>query len=621
MVFSVSPSVTVREVDLTSVIPATTTPPAAIAGVFRWGPVQERVLVSSETELANIFGKPFANTTWENVETFFTAADFLAYSNALYVVRAENDAVTANSEFFEAKYPGSLGNEIQVAYVSTSANNDTSDFETVIFEDSNIVDSTITFNSNTMSIEYDTDINDPVVELKVGDTIRIGSDTIGYQDLLLTGLTVVEEEIANTNTFTYTYNMSFANRYTLPETDPVNLTISRVWTYSRIVETAPLPGTMHIVVIDRNGEISGTRGLVLEKYENVSTTSTAKLADGTSNYYKSKLEQSSNWIKATSATVAIGSANREYVNLSNGTDGLDESDIAFGDLARAYDLFKEGNEVDISFVLQGKARTSNLANYIISNIVEFRRDAIAFISPEKEDVVDVSNPQTQMNNVIAFRDELQSSSYWFMDTGYKRRYDKYNDAYRWVPMNGDMAGLASKVDPWESPAGYRKGLLRNVVKLAFNPNKTQRDILYGKDINPVITQVGQGTLLFGDKTGLGTATGSAFTRINVRRLFITVEKAIATISARFLFEFNDEFTQNQFRNIVNPYLRDIQGKRGIIDFRVVSDGTINTPDVIDRNIFRSNIFIKPARSINFIELTFVATRTGVEFEELVGLQF
>lgn len=621
MVFSVSPSVTVREVDLTSVIPATTTPPAAIAGVFRWGPVQERVLVSSETELANIFGKPFANTTWENVETFFTAADFLAYSNALYVVRAENDAVTANSEFFEAKYPGSLGNEIQVAYVSTSANNDTSDFETVIFEDSNIVDSTITFNSNTMSIEYDTDINDPVVELKVGDTIRIGSDTIGYQDLLLTGLTVVEEEIANTNTFTYTYNMSFVNRYTLPETDPANLTISRVWTYSRIVETAPLPGTMHIVVIDRNGEISGTRGLVLEKYENVSTTSTAKLADGTSNYYKSKLEQSSNWIKATSATVAIGSANREYVNLSNGTDGLDESDIAFGDLARAYDLFKEGNEVDISFVLQGKARTSNLANYIISNIVEFRRDAIAFISPEKEDVVDVSNPQTQMNNVIAFRDELQSSSYWFMDTGYKRRYDKYNDAYRWVPMNGDMAGLASKVDPWESPAGYRKGLLRNVVKLAFNPNKTQRDILYGKDINPVITQVGQGTLLFGDKTGLGTATGSAFTRINVRRLFITVEKAIATISARFLFEFNDEFTQNQFRNIVNPYLRDIQGKRGIIDFRVVSDGTINTPDVIDRNIFRSNIFIKPARSINFIELTFVATRTGVEFEELVGLQF
>jgi phage tail sheath protein FI len=190
-----------------------------------------------------------------------------------------------------------------------------------------------------------------------------------------------------------------------------------------------------------------------------------------------------------------------------------------------------------------------------------------------------------------------------------------------VPLNGDIAGLAARVDPWESPAGYRKGLIKNIIKLAFNPNKTQRDVLYGKDINPVMTQVGNGTVLFGDKTGLGTATGSAFTRINVRRLFITVEKAIATISARFLFEFNDEFTQTQFRNIVNPFLRDIQGKRGIIDFRVVADGTINTPDIIDRNIFRSNIFIKPARSINFIELTFVATRTGVQFEELVGQQF
>jgi phage tail sheath protein FI len=208
-----------------------------------------------------------------------------------------------------------------------------------------------------------------------------------------------------------------------------------------------------------------------------------------------------------------------------------------------------------------------------------------------------------------------------MDSGYKYRYDKYNDTFRWVPLNGDMAGLAALVQPWESPAGYRKGRVRNVIKLAFNPNKAQRDQLYGRDVNPVITQAGQGTILFGDKTGFGTATGSAFTRLNVRRLFLTVEKAIATVAAQLLFEFNDEFTQNQFRQIVDPFLRDIQGRRGIIDFRVVSDATVNTPQVIDSNTFRANIFIKPARSINFIELTFVATRTGVEFEEIVGQQF
>jgi phage tail sheath protein FI len=207
-----------------------------------------------------------------------------------------------------------------------------------------------------------------------------------------------------------------------------------------------------------------------------------------------------------------------------------------------------------------------------------------------------------------------------MDTGYKYRYDRYNDTYRWTPLNGDVAGLMARIDPWESPAGYKRGGIKNAVKLAFNPNKAQRDVLYGKDINPVITQSGQGNLLFGDKTGLAQPQ-SAFSRINVRRLFLTVEKAIATVSQSFLFDFNDEFTQAQFVNMVEPFLRDIQGKRGIIDFRVVCDETINTPDVIDRNMFRANIFLKPARTINFIELTFVATRTGVEFEELVGQQF
>jgi phage tail sheath protein FI len=299
-------------------------------------------------------------------------------------------------------------------------------------------------------------------------------------------------------------------------------------------------------------------------------------------------------------------------------DGSSESSIPFGRVALGYDLYRDSAEVDIAFILQGKATSANLGNYIIQNIAERRKDCMAFISPPFAEVVSPANPQVKMTNIIAFRGQLPGSSYFFMDSGYKYRYDKYNDLYRWVPLNGDMAGLCSRIEPWESPAGYKRGVIKNVVKLAFNPNKEQRDQLYGNDINPVISQVGQGVLLFGDKTGLGTATGSAFTRINVRRLFITVEKAIATIAASFLFDFNDEFTQTQFRNSVEPLLRDIQGRRGIIDFRVISDATVNTPDVIDRNIFRGNIFIKPARTINFIELTFVATRTGVEFDEIIG---
>ena len=260
--------------------------------------------------------------------------------------------------------------------------------------------------------------------------------------------------------------------------------------------------------------------------------------------------------------------------------------------------------------------TANLANYIISNIVDNRRDCVAFLSPPKEAVVDLIAPNSKLNAAIAYRNQVQSSSYWFMDSGYKYRYDKYNDVYRWVPLNGDMAGLASRTESFESPAGYKRGVIKNVVKLAFNPNKAQRDLLYGSDINSVISITGQGILLFGDKTGQGFA--SAFDRINVRRLFITVEKAIATAAEQFLFEFNDEFTRTQFKNLVEPFLRDIQGRRGIIDFRVISDETVNTPLVIDQNMFKANIFIKPARSINIIELTFVATRTGVEFDEIVG---
>jgi hypothetical protein len=620
MVFSVSPSVTVREVDLTTTIPAITTPPAAIAGVFRWGPINERVLISSEIELANIFGTP----TDFNAETFFTAADFLSYSNALYVTRVVSDdaaaAVGENSatdQVFTAKYPGAIANGIEVSYVVTDNSGNTDSFSAEIFEDDVI---TIGFNSNTLEIVTEKEVSE--FDVEIGDVILLGTNETGFQPLEVVSFTnVAADPISNTE-IEYTHQIVFRQRF-VQAVSPT--TAFRTWKNSNIVSEAPQPGNLHIVVIDRIGNIAGEPNTVIERFENLSLTPGAKAGEGTNIYYKDVLEQRSSFIVAGEDSITNTTA-REYVVLSGGSDGLGEASIPFGKVALGYDLYKEANDVDVSFILQGKARGSgvseaDLANYLVSNIAENRRDCIVFVSPNRLATVTVGTEQEKLNGVIAYRNSLQNSSYWFMDSGYKYRYDKYNDTFRWIPLNGDMAGLSSLVEPWESPAGFRKGRVRNVIKLAFNPNKAQRDVLYGRDVNPVITQVGQGTILFGDKTGLGTATGSAFTRINVRRLFISVEKAIATISAQFLFEFNDEFTQNQFRQIVDPFLRDIQGRRGIIDFRVVSDATVNTPQVIDSNRFRANIFIKPSRVINFIELTFVATRTGVEFEEIVGQQF
>jgi hypothetical protein len=614
MVFSVSPSVIVREVDATAVIPAVATPPAAIAGVFRWGPTNERVLVTSEDDLVNRFGKPFANTTWQNYETFFSAADFLSYSNSLFVTRVvSDDAAVADSTYFEARHVGSLGNSIEVSVTSSVS------FQETIAAVGEMTGNTA-FNSDTIDITLPSEIAN---DLQENDIIRIGNDTIGYQDLVVSTFA----ETSEANTFPVEYRIVTKNKYTLAETELEFLSLQRKWGYANRVSGAPATNRIHIAVTDREGEISGTPGTLLEVYENVSVDPNAKLPDGTTNYYVDVIQNRSSWVVAIGTNeidrVPSSSLNATftapiYEDLTGGSDGAGEAAIPFGKIALGYDLYKDPNEVDIAAIIQGRASSANLANYLTQNIAESRKDCVVFASPTYNDVVAPANPTTKMNNAIAFRNSLTSSSYLVIDSGYKYRYDKYNDVYRWVPLNGDIAGISTRIEPWESPAGYKRGVIKNVIKLAFNPNKEQRDQLYGSDINPVISQVGQGVLLFGDKTALGTASGSAFTRINVRRLFITVEKAIATVAASFLFDFNDEFTQTQFKNLVEPLLRDIQGRRGIIDFRVVSDGTVNTPDVIDRNIFRGNIFIKPARSINVIELTFVATRTGVEFDEIVG---
>lgn len=300
----------------------------------------------------------------------------------------------------------------------------------------------------------------------------------------------------------------------------------------------------------------------------------------------------------------------------------DEVTTPFADIARAYDLFVSPEDVDIALVLTGSARGGTngeqLPNYLIDNIAEVRKDCVVFVSPQAADVVNQSLDAAQ--NVVDFRNSVRSSSFAVMDSGYKYQYDKYNDIYRYVPLNGDIAGLCVRTDnqrdPWFSPAGTSRGQIRNIIKLAFNPNGAQRDLLYKNGINPVITQPGQGAILYGDKTLL--AKPSAFDRINVRRLFIVLEKAVSQAAKSFLFEFNDEFTRTQFRNLVEPFLRDVQGRRGIYDFKVVCDETNNTPEVVDANRFVGDIYVKPAKSVNYIQLNFVAVRSGIEFSEIVG---
>jgi len=649
MAFSVSPSVIVREVDASQAVPGVATAPAAIAGIFKWGPTNDPILITSENQLVDRFGTP----TDDNYETFFTATDYLSYSNALYVARADDGSATASgtSEVldannnviaedsvyaaFDAKYPGALGNSIEVSWATASSFTDTiaavGDIDANAVSNSE-VSQTVDFNASELSFETANTVSAPSVY--VGDVLVLGNSSVGFQELTVTTVTStdIEQEFGSGNTAVTatigtTTELTFSTRYTLAETDLSKLSIVKKWQYNAMFGKAPAAGGIHVAVIDKDGGITGTPNEVLEIFENLSTTEGAVNPQGAASYYHTVIDNSSSWIQvANTAVVTAAITNEEsvgteklnqYERMAGGTDASTETTATLSSLAFAWDTFKNTNEIDISFILQGKGDDLGVrANYIISNVADYRRDCVAFISPSKEAVVDELKTNSKMENAIAYRNKIQNSSYAFIDSGYKYRYDKYNDKYRWTPLNGDMAGLSARVDPWESPAGYRKGIIKNIVKLAFNPSKPQRDVLYSADVNPVMSQAGRGIVLFGDKTGLGI--DSAFDRLNVRRLFIAVEKSIATAAESFLFEFNDDFSQTQFKNIVEPFLRDIQGRRGIIDFRVVSDSTVNTPEVVDANKFRASIFIKPARSINVIELTFVATRTGVEFDEIVG---
>ena len=553
MAFQLSPGVNVSEVDLSTVVPSVATTIGGFAGNFAWGPIDEITAIGNEIRLADTFGKPDSNTYTQ----FFTAANFLSYGADLRVVR------TANTS---AKNATTSGTGLQIKNRTAYELNNSSGS-----------------GSNDFVAKY---------AGSLGNSLGVA--------------------ISDSNTHVgWAYETDFTSS---PGTS----------------EYVSLKGgsndELHIVVYDTTGAITGTANTILEKFGFVSKASDAKNSDGSSNYYKDVINSRSKWIWWTKhnsdgtnwgntapGTSFVSLSAADNLTLTGGTDGAPTT----GDLQNGYDMFSNPDAINVSLLLTGATVGSTIPNYVTA-IAEARKDCLVFISPDFDDVV--NNSGSESVDLLAGRASLTSSSYAVMDSGWKYQYDKYSDVYRWIPLNGDIAGLCVRTDverdPWFSPAGLNRGVIKNVVKLSWNPTKGERDDLYSKGVNPVVTFPGEGTILYGDKTLLSRP--SAFDRINVRRLFIVLEKAIARASRSSLFEFNDEFTRAQFVNLVEPFLRDIQGRRGIFDFRVVCDETNNTAEIIDRNEFIGDIYVKPARSINFIQLNFVAVRTGVSFDEIVG---
>ena len=640
MAFQVSPGVLVQERDLTRIIPAVSTSVGAFAGEFRKGPLDEIVTVSSEQELVETFGKPDSN----NFEDFFSAANFLQYSNALRVVRAQNssiaNAVASGSSFviknetdyinnyatgqgsvgeWAARTAGAWGNNLLVSICPSAAAYETT-VVTTLASTPAVGDTQVTVTSGT--------------NIAVGDILNFSTTaaTSDYNDGHEYRVTAKAS-----NLITIVRHPSGTGGLQRVLTNGCN--IRRRWRFYD--QVAGAPGTspyatskggsndeIHVIVVDEDGGISGTANTVLEVYQKLSKASDAKSPQGDTNYYPTVIQTRSkyvywmdhnsggtNWGNTASGTTYTAVSTPTLTSLQSGSDG---SAVTVAQKKTAYEKFLDSETVDVGLIIAGPGDSTHVDNVI--SIAEDRKDAVAFVSPERTDVVNVANANTQTSNVVGFYNSIRSSSYVVFDSGYKYQYDRYNDVYRFVPLNGDIAGLSARTDliadSWYSPAGFNRGTIRGAVKLAYNPNKTQRDDLYRNRVNAVVTFPGQGTVLFGDKTGLSAP--SAFDRINVRRLFIVLEKAISTASKFQLFEFNDEFTRANFRNIVEPFLREVQGRRGITDFLVVCDETNNTGEVIDRNEFIAEIFVKPARSINFITLQFVATRTGVSFEEVAG---
>ena len=677
MSFLSSPGVHVREIDLTNVVPSVATTIGAIAMPAERGPVSEITTLGSEEDLVKVFGKPNSS----NFEWWFTASSFLQYSDQLKVVRPssgflnageasgvliKNDTVyladywtesgdgTVTSNDWYARTAGTWGNSlgVQVCPSATVYEQHLTDQNQVKNSDSAIGDTSITLDNIDLS----------GYALNVGDLISFSSaDAVSDASAFahISGDEGNEYQVTAVNTGNQVATIRLAgdpNGAGLKAAIPLNSYIRRRWAFYNLFEGPP--GTsqwatdngrgtndeLHVVVYDTTGDITGfdydvagqATNSVIERYSKLSKCPVARTTQGGSNYYVDVIFRQSSYIYwgdhiaagtnwGTDTTTTYTAVNT--VTVVSLTGGTDDYSVTAGELSLAYKLFEDTEEIDVNLVLAGPSSgvadtTAGMDTHgtMITDLVETRKDCVGFISPYRAGVVNIATSIAQTANIIKGFDTLPSSSYVVYDSGYKYIYDKYNDVYRYVPLNGDTAGLCANTDkvadPWFSPAGYNRGHVRGAIKLAYNPKNSERDQLYRKRVNSVVNFPGQGVLLFGDKTALSKP--SAFDRINVRRLFLVLEKAISTASKYQLFEFNDEFTRAQFRNMVEPFLRDVQGRRGIFDFKVVCDATNNTGEVIDRNEFVGDIYIKPARSINFITLNFIAVRTGIAFSEVGG---
>ena len=563
MAFLVSPGVEIKEIDATNVIPAVSSSIGGFAGSFNWGPTEEIVQVGSENELVEKFGSPDANTA----KYFLTAASFLKYGNALKVVRVSSGHLNATADGSGQLVKNEEDYDNNYSNGSLSKGNWVAKYPGVL-----------------------------------GNSLKVSMVTAG---------------ISTTNYNNWAFKGQFDAK---PGTS----------SFATDLGKTSAADELHVCVIDEDGAITGTPNTVLERFAFVSQGSDAKKDDGTSNFYKEVINHTSEYIwwadhdsSLTDAGETIASQSGAMTTNTAVIDsslagGTDDNAPTVGEIALGYDKFEDAETVDVNllFAYPDANGANTIANDLIS-IATARKDCMAFVSPPLEDTVGAAAPAT---DVIAFADTLTSSSYASCDSGALYVYDKYNDVYRYIGGSGHVAGLCANADrvadAWFSPAGVNRGQLLGVTKLAFNPTKADRDSLYKARVNPIVSMPGQGTLLFGDKTLLNRP--SAFDRINVRRLFIVLEKAISTAAKAQLFEFNDEFTRAQFKNLVEPFLRDVKGRRGITDSLVICDETNNTSQVIDSNRFVADIFVKPNRSINFITLSFIATRSGVEFSEISG---
>jgi hypothetical protein len=628
----ISPGIKITEQDLVASQQTTVSTAGGFAGNFRWGPIEFPTLVSSETDLVAQFGKPNAT----NIVDFLSAANYLGYSNQLFVVRTANTPLNATAETstgsgipgtgiliknsdvylntasfnvgpWIARYAGALGNSLKVSICPSAS-----------AWSSNLTGTFTVAAGGTLVIGSGSAAN---TELTIGDYVTLNGRTIRVSNTI------------NANAF----SLSTAHL-----TGATAASASRRWEYFGEFDSAPGTSTMaaaqgatndelHVAVIDELGDITGTAGTVLEKYSYLSKGSNAKSDNGGTNYYRTVINDRSKYIWWGAHDNAGTNWGNAFVTSGAGVTytavtkpktyslqgGADSNTIQDGDRITSYGRLSNKQEIPVSLIIAGQSNAS-VVNRIISDVAENRKDIVACISPLRANVV--NNPGFEVSSILSWADTITRSTFVVADSGWKYQYDKYNDTYAYVPLNPDVAGIIARNDalrdPWLSPAGYTNGGIQNLVRLAYNPGQEERDALYKSAVNPVFTQVGRGTVLFGDKTF--TTKPTSTNRLNVRKLFIEIQRTISDAANSVLFDQNDAQTRDAFVNLIVPYLRSVQARRGIIEFSVICDERNNPPEVVNNSEFVCDIFIQPIRSVNFVQLNFVSVAGAVAFTEVAG---